>query len=378
MNLPLEGIRVVALEQAVVAPFCTRQLADMGADVIKIERPGVGDFARDYDGALNGVSAYFAWLNRGKRSIVLELKTPAGLATCQTLISRADVLVHNFAPGAVERLGFGYDELAAKHPRLIWCGISGYGPDGPYRDRKAYDMLVQAEAGVIGMTGTEDAPAKVGVSIADIGGGLYAYSSILAALLNRAKTNRGERIDISMFECMTEWMMPPLNVFQGTGASPRRAGVRHNMVVPYGAYSCADGDVLLAVQTDREWRRLCSVALESPSLADDPRFVTNELRVVNRVPLESLIDAHFSKRSRAAVIALLESADIPTGAMNDVAAVAAHAQLTARGRWVTVDSPGGEFSALLPPHNLAGVPPRMGAVPALGEHTREILRELES
>jgi itaconate CoA-transferase len=373
---PLEGIRVVALEQAVVAPFCTRQLADMGADVIKVERPGVGDFARDYDGALNGVSAYFAWLNRGKRSIVLDLKTSAGLATCQQLISQADVLVHNFAPGAVERLGFGYEQLAVKHPRLIWCGISGYGPDGPYRDRKAYDMLVQAEAGVIGMTGTEDSPAKVGVSIADIGGGLYAYSSVLAALLNRAKTNRGERIDISMFECMTEWMMPPLNVFQGTGESPRRAGVRHNMVVPYGAYSCADGDVLLAVQTDREWRRLCSGVLDSPALADDPRFVTNELRVANRVPLESLIDAHFSKRSRAQVIALLESADIPTGAMNDVAAVTAHRQLTARNRWVTVDSPGGEFSALLPPHNLTGVPPRMGAVPALGEHTAEILREL--
>ena len=378
MSLPLEGIRVVALEQAVVAPFCTRQLADMGADVIKVERPVGGDFARDYDGALNGVSAYFAWLNRGKRSIVLDLKLSADLATCGKLISRADVLVHNFAPGAVERLRFGYEQLATKHPRLIWCGISGYGPDGPHRDRKAYDMLVQAEAGIIEMTGTDDAPAKVGVSIADIGGGLYAYSSILAALLNREKTNRGERIDISMFECMTEWMMPPLNVLQGTGKTPLRAGVRHNMVVPYGAYSCADGDVLLAVQTDREWRRLCSVALDSPALADDPRFITNELRVANRVPLESLIDAHFSKRTRAAVIALLESADIPTGAMNDVAAVAAHPQLAARNRWTTVDSPGGEFSALLPPHNLRGAPPRMGAVPALGEHTREILDELTS
>jgi itaconate CoA-transferase len=378
LSLPLEGIRVVALEQAVVAPFCTRQLADMGAAVIKVERPGVGDFARDYDGALNGVSAYFAWLNRGKRSIVLDLKSPDDLATCEKLIGRADVFVHNFAPGAVERLGFGYEQLAEKHPRLIWCGISGYGPDGPYRDRKAYDMLVQAEAGVIGMTGTEDAPAKVGVSIADIGGGLYAYSSILAALLNRAKTNRGERIDISMFECMTEWMMPPLNVFQGTGERPSRVGVRHNMVVPYGAYSCADGDVLLAVQTDREWRRLCSVALDSPSLADDPRFLTNELRVANRVPLEAIIDAYFSKHSRAEVIALLESAGIPTGAMNDVAAVTEHPQLAARNRWVTVDSPGGEFSALLPPHNLAGVAPRMGAVPALGEHTREILDELKS
>ena len=376
--LPLDGIRVVALEQAVVAPFCTRQLADMGADVIKIERPGRGDFARDYDGALNGVSAYFAWLNRGKRSIVLDLKSSGDHETCSRLIDRADVFVHNLAPGAVERLGFGYDELSARHLRLIWCGISGYGPDGPYRDRKAYDMLVQAEAGIIGMTGTEVSPAKVGVSIADIGGGLYAYSSILAALLNREKTGRGDRIDISMFECMTEWMMPPLNVFQGTGRSPQRAGVRHNMVVPYGAYRCSDGDVLLAVQTDREWRRLCSMVLDAPALADDPRFVSNELRVANRAPLESLIDAHFSQRTRAQVIALLEMADIPMGAMNDVVAVAAHPQLAARGRWVSVDSPRGEFSALLPPHNLHGAPPRMGAVPALGQHTEEILAELKS
>jgi itaconate CoA-transferase len=374
--LPLDGIRVVALEQAVVAPFCTRQLADMGADVIKIERPGGGDLARAYDGALNGVSAYFAWLNRGKRSIVLDVKDSHDHGVCEQLIARADAFVHNLAPGAVERLGFGYEELSARHPRLIWCGISGYGPDGPHRDRKAYDMLVQAEAGVIGMTGTSDAPAKVGVSIADIGGGHYAYSSILAALLNRAKTGRGERIDISMFECMTEWMMPPLNVWQGTGRTPQRAGVRHNMVVPYGAYRCADGDVLLAVQTDREWRRLCSTALDAPSLADDPRFVNNELRVENRVALEALIDAHFSKRTRTDVIALLEAADIPTGAMNDLAAVVAHPQLAARGRWVSVDSEGGEFSALLPPHNLQGAPPRMGAVPALGQHTDEILREL--
>jgi itaconate CoA-transferase len=377
-TLPLDGIRVVALEQAVVAPFCTRQLADMGADVIKIERPGGGDLARAYDGALNGISAYFAWLNRGKRSIVLDVKDVHDHEICDQLLSRADVFVHNLAPGAVERLGFGYDGLAARFPKLVWCGISGYGPDGPHRDRKAYDMLVQAEAGIIGMTGTEDAPAKVGVSIADIGGGLYAYSSILAALLNRAKTGRGERIDISMFECMTEWMMPPLNVWQGTGRTPLRAGVRHNMVVPYGAYRCADGDVLLAVQTDREWRRLCATALGSPALADDPRFVTNELRVANRVPLESLIDAHFSARTRAEVIALLEAADIPTGAMNDIASVAAHPQLAARGRWVNVESPAGEFSALLPPHNLHGAPPRMGAVPALGQHTGEILEELKS
>lgn len=347
----------------------------MGADVVKIERPG-GDLARHYDGAVNGVSAYFAWLNRGKRSIVLDVKDAREHGVCAKLIARADVFVHNLAPGAVERLGFGFEDLAAKHPRLIWCGISGYGPDGPYRDRKAYDMLVQAEAGIISMTGTPEAPAKVGVSIADIGGGHYAYSSILAALLNRAKTGRGERIDISMFECMTEWMMPPLNVFNGTGKTPQRAGVRHNMVVPYGAYACADGDVLLAVQTDREWRRLCATALGDATLADDPRFATNELRVANRVPLEALIDAHFSSRTRGQVIALLEAADIPTGAMNDVAGVAAHPQLAARGRWVEVESPGGAFSALLPPHNLSGVAPRMGPVPELDQHRADILSEL--
>jgi itaconate CoA-transferase len=348
----------------------------MGADVIKIERPGTGDLARHYDGALNGVSAYFAWLNRGKRSIVLDVKDAHDHEVCERLLARADVFVHNLAPGAVERLGFGYDELAARHPRLVWCGISGYGPDGPYRDRKAYDMLVQAEAGIVTMTGTEEEPAKVGVSIADIGAGLYAYSSILAALLDRQRTGRGARIDISMLECMTEWMMPPLNVWQGTGKSPRRAGVRHNMVVPYGAYGCSDGDVLLAVQTDREWRRLCAFVLDDPGLADDPRFVSNELRVANRAPLESLIDAHFEKRTRAQIVTLLESADIPTGEVNDIAAVAAHPQLAARGRWVGVDTPGGVFSALIPPHNIQGVPARMGAVPALGQHTSEILEEL--
>jgi itaconate CoA-transferase len=368
---------VVALEQAVVAPFCTRQLADMGADVIKIERRDGGDLARAYDGALNGISAYFAWLNRGKRSIQLDVKDTEDHAVVDKLLARADVFVHNLAPGAVERLGFGYEVLAPRLPRLIWCGISGYGPDGPHRDRKAYDMLVQAEAGIIGMTGTADEPAKVGVSIADIGGGLYAYSSILAALINRERTGRGERIDISMFECMTEWMMPPLNVFQGTGKTPLRAGVRHNMVVPYGAYACSDGDVLLAVQTDREWRRLCAQVLGDASIADDPRFSTNAQRVANRVALENLMEETFAPKRVAEILMLLEKADIPTGTMNDVATVAAHPQLEARGRWVSVDSPGGAFSALLPPHNLQSAPPSMGAVPALGEHSQEILAELD-
>ncbi|MFI5310864.1 MAG: CaiB/BaiF CoA transferase family protein [Gemmatimonadales bacterium] len=369
-------MRVLALEQAVAAPFCSRQLADMGADVIKVERPGGGDLARAYDGALNGVSAYFAWLNRGKRSIVLDLKGPADRETCARLVARSDVLVHNLAPGAVERMGFGYEQLAARQPRLIWCGISGYGPDGPQRDKKAYDLLVQAEAGVVSMTGTPDAPAKVGISIADIGAGLYGYSSILAALINRERTGRGERIDISMLECLAEWMMPPLYVLHGTGESPARAGVRHNMVVPYGAYACADGAVLLAVQNDREWRRLCTQVLGAPALADDERFATNERRVANRAELERLIEECFLAHSRAEVMDWLTRADIPTGAMNDVAQLTAHPQLAARGRWATVDSPGGRIPALLPPHNLAHAPSRMGAVPALGQHGAEILAEL--
>jgi crotonobetainyl-CoA:carnitine CoA-transferase CaiB-like acyl-CoA transferase len=369
---------VVALEQAVAAPFCSRQLADLGADVIKVERPDGGDISRGYDGVLNGVSAYFAWLNRGKRSIVLDLKESNDWDICRRLLARADVFVHNLAPGAVERLGFGYDQLREQNMRLIWCGISGYGPDGPQRDRKAYDLLVQAESGVIALTGSADAPAKVGVSIADIGAGLYAYSSILSALLQRARTDCGQRIDISMLECLTEWMMPALYVWHGTGKAPARMGVRHNMVVPYGAYACANGAVFLAIQNQREWQRFCTHVLAQPSLADDARFLSNELRLANRGALEALIEVFFSERDRDQVLRLLEQADIPTAALNDVPAVMRHPQLEARERWAMVDTPAGEIPALLPPHNLQHAPARMGRVPGLGEHTREILTELTS
>ena len=376
MNLPLDGLRVVALEQAVAGPFCSRQLADMGADVVKIERPGSGDPARAYDGALRGESAYFAWLNRGKRSVAIDVSAPPGRDVVAGLIARADVFVHNLAPGAVERLGFGYDTLAPDHGRLIWCGISGYGPDGPRRDSKAYDMLVQAEAGVISMTGTPNAPAKVGISIADISAGLYAYSSILTALIQRGNTGAGNRIDISMLECLTEWMSPPLYVWHGTGTAPARTGVRHNMIVPYGAYDCADGAVMFAVQNDREWRRFCACVMQAPALADDERFCTNARRLANREALEALIVARFRARAATAVLAWLQAADIPTGTVNDVAGVARHPQLAARGRWTTVSSPGGEIPALVPPHNLRGVAAVMGPVPALGQHTAEVLREL--
>jgi itaconate CoA-transferase len=371
-HLPLSGIRVVALEQAVAAPFCSRQLADMGADVVKVERPDGGDFARSYDGALNGLSAYFAWLNRGKRSIALDLKQESDCAVFAKLVERADVLIHNLAPGAVERLGFGYDELAEAHPRLIWCGISGYGPDGPYRDKKAYDLLVQAESGVVSLTGSAGAPAKVGISIADIGSGLYAYSSILAALLQRAQTGRGGRIDISMLECLTEWVMPPLYSWQGTGSIPERAGLRHNMVVPYGAY----GPVIFAIQNEREWRRFCERVLEMPALAEDSRFAGNARRLENRAELEALIESNFAQYTQSEILERLEKAGIASGAVNDVAEVARHPQLEARARWAQVDSPAGPIAALLPPHNLANAAPRMGAVPALGQHTDEILREL--
>jgi crotonobetainyl-CoA:carnitine CoA-transferase CaiB-like acyl-CoA transferase len=330
MALPFEGLRVVALEQAVAAPFCSRQLADFGADVVKIERPDCGDSARDYDSAMNGTSAYFAWLNRGKRSVVLNLKDAEQRASCATLIDRADVIVHNLAPGAMERLGFGYEEVAARNPRAIWCGISGYGPDGPMRDRKAYDMLVQAEAGVVAVTGSVSDPAKVGLSVADIASGMYAYASILAALFVREKTGKGERIDISMLECLTEWMTPALYVWLGAQRVVARVGVRHNMIVPYGAYACADGRVMLAIQTDREWRRFCGEVLEDVWLADDPRFVSNAQRVANRVDLEAMIEQAFSKYSQADVMDRLERADIPTASLNEVPAVATHEQLDAR------------------------------------------------
>jgi crotonobetainyl-CoA:carnitine CoA-transferase CaiB-like acyl-CoA transferase len=374
--MPLSGIRVVALEQAVAGPFCSRQFADLGADVIKVERPDGGDFARAYDDSLHGVSSYFAWLNRGKRSIVLDAKDADGRETLGRLVTRADVFVHNLAPGAVERLGLGYEELAARHPRLIWCGISGYGPDGPYRDKKAYDLLVQGESGIISLTGSMQAPAKVGVAVGDIGSGLYAYSSILAALFARERTGKGERIDISMLECLAEWIMPALYAFQGEGRILPRAGVRHAVVVPYGIYACADGAVNFGIQNEREWRRFCAEVIDAPELAADSRFCSNPRRLENREELEAIIESRFRMLMRSAVLARLDAAGIANGDVKDVSEVAQHPQLQARGRWTSVDSPVGEIAALLPPHNLAHSEPRMGRVPSLGEHTQEILEEL--
>ncbi|WP_407542567.1 CaiB/BaiF CoA-transferase family protein (plasmid) [Deinococcus radiomollis] len=373
---PLEGVRVIALEQAVAAPFCSRQLADLGADVIKIERPGEGDLARGYDGALNGVSAYFAWLNRGKRSVTLDLKTPEGLEVLGRLLAEADVFVHNLLPGAVDRLGFGWETVRERFPRLIWVSISGYGLGGPYTQKKAYDMLIQAESGMVSVTGTPDQAAKVGVSVADIASGLYGHASVLAALIQRGRTGRGERIDISMLESLTEWMTPPMYTQIGQGRTPGRAGLRHNMIVPYGAYACQDGQVMFAVQNEREWKNFCAGVLGQPELETNPHYSSNELRLTHREALETRIEAAFASLSRAEVVGRLDAASIANGSVNTVTEVIAHPQLEARGRWTEVQTPAGPVPALLPPHNLGSVSPRMGPVPALGEHTDEVLREL--
>lgn len=375
-SLPLTGIRVVTVEQAVSAPFCSRQLADLGADVIKIERPDGGDFARGYDDVLRGVSAYFAWLNRGKRSLTLDLKEVSGRELLVRLLRRTDIFIQNLKPNAAERLGLSYEQLSKRNPQLIWCGISGYGPDGPYCGKKAYDFLVQSEAGLVSLTGTQDAPAKVGISVADIASGMYAYSSILAALLNRSRIGHGDRIDISMLECLTEWMMPAIYVWSGTGTAPKRCGLSHNMIVPYGAYRCSDGEVNFAIQNEREWREFCDKVLGTPALACDARFQTNGARLRNRRELEGILEEHFSAYTRSEILELLERADIANGPINDIASVVAHPQLAARRRWAQVSTPAGSIPALLPPHNLRCAPPRMSSVPALGEHTEQILAEL--
>jgi len=375
MTLPLDGLRVVALEQAVAAPLCTRHLADLGADVVKIERPE-GDFARRYDSVVRGQSAYFVWLNRGKRSIALDLAASADRATLDALLDRSDVFVHNLGPGSVERLGLGWDSLHARWPRLLSVSISGYGIDGPYRDRKAYDLLVQGESGVISVTGSPDEPAKVGISIADIAGGLYAFASILAALRQRDRDGEGRRIDVSLLDCLAEWMMSPAYHEMYAGAAPPRMGMRHNTIVPYGPYRCSDGYVTLAVQNERQWAALCELVLDRPELARDPRLATNELRVADRRELEAMVEGIFSGSTRREIEAKLEAADVPFGALSTVADLVAHPQLSARGKWTEIPTPGGPVRALRPPFGIGGIEPRMAAVPALDEHGEQVRREL--
>ncbi|MBV9582919.1 MAG: CoA transferase [Chloroflexi bacterium] len=374
---PLAGVRVVAWEQAVAAPLATRHLVDLGADVIKVERPGGGDFARAYDSAVHGLSAYFVWLNRGKRSIVLDLKAADDRRAFDLLLERADVFVHNQGPGAAERLGCAYADLKVRNPRLVACSISGYGPDGPHRDRKAYDLLLQGEAGVIDLTGTDDAPAKIGISVADIASGMYAFSSILGALYQRVNSGEGADIQISMLEALVEWTMPAAYVTQYTGRAPERAGTRHNFVVPYGSYRVGDGSsVNLAVQNDGQWRRLCATVLRRPQLADDPRFVTNELRLKHREVLEPLVESLLADDTRASVESRLAEADVPFGTVNTVSDVLSHPQLAARERWFDIGSPVGELRAFHHPMNIVGLERPAMRVPALGEHTEEVLREL--
>jgi crotonobetainyl-CoA:carnitine CoA-transferase CaiB-like acyl-CoA transferase len=373
---PLAGLRVLALEQAVAAPLCTRHLADLGADVIKIERPGEGDFARHYDGVVHGESAYFVWLNQGKRSVVLDVAQPDGRRAVGRLLDRADVFVHNLGPGAADRLGLDHGSVRATRPTLVSCAISTYGPDGPYGGRKGFDLLVQGESGLISVTGAPDAPAKVGISIADIAAGMYALSAVLAALHRRTRTGNGAAIDVALLDCLAEWMSVPGYQLRYGGSAPVRAGMRHSSIVPYGPYRTADGMVNVAVQNNSQWRRFCQLVIERPELAEDLRFSTNELRVRNRTDLEALIEGALAMVPADQVEDRLAQADVPFGRLNDVQGLLDHEQLLARDRWWDVSSPTGVVRTIRPPFNIDASPTVPGAVPALGEHTAQVLEEI--
>jgi len=378
---PLDGITVVSLEHAIAAPFCTRQLADLGARVIKIERPGVGDFARAYDTRVRGLASHFVWTNRSKESLTLDLKQQEAQTILHHLLANADVLVQNLAPGASARMGLAYEALSTQYPRLIVCDISGYGDDplqpGSWRDKKAYDLLIQSEAGFLSVTGTPETPAKAGCSVADIAAGMYAYSSILAALLQRSQTGQGSRIDVSMLESMTEWMgFPMYYAFEGA-EPPARAGAAHATIFPYGPFETGDGrSVMLGVQNEREWIAFCSTVLQQAALAQDPRFVSNPLRLQHKAQLLALIGEVFGRLNADEVLARLDEAGIANARVNDMQALWAHPQLRARGRWTQVDTPAGAIPALQPPASNSSFSARMDAVPALGEHTTAILAEL--
>ncbi len=357
--------------------MCTRHLADLGADVIKIERPPDGDFARRYDSVVNGQSAHFVWLNRGKRSVELDLGTPAGTRVMSALLSKANVFVHNLGPGAVDRLGFAWPMIHSRWPSLISCSISGYGSDGPYSERKALDLLVQGEAGVLAVTGTADQPAKVGVSIADVCSGMYALSAILAALYDRQHTGDGRRIEISMFESLVEWMNVPVYYQIYSAQAPLREGMRHSTIAPYGPFRAGDGGLVnLAVQNESQWKGLCDRVLTRPDLVTDERFASNELRVRNRLQLEPMIEGILSGWTSQEIEAKLAAADVPYGHVNTVAELVEHQQLAARHRWLEVDSETGPIRTLAHPFNISGLAQARGAVPRLGEHTAEVIAEL--
>ena len=374
---PLDGVKVITLEHAIAAPFCTRQLADLGARVIKIERPGVGDFARAYDERVHGMASHFVWCNRSKESLTLDVKAPQAQHIFERLLEDTDVLVQNLAPGAAARLGLSYEALHEKYPRLIVCNISGYGSDGPYRDKKAYDLMIQSESGFLSITGGPDSPAKAGCSIADIAAGMYAYTNILSALLQRSKTGLGREIDVSMLESMVEWMTYPLYYAFDGASPPPRAGAAHATIYPYGPFPAGDAKtVMLGLQNEREWGVFCSLVLLEPEIAVDPRFSSNSRRVAAREELREIIVTAFSKLTSEEVISRLDSAQIANARMNDMPDVWSHPQLKERNRWVNIDSPAGSIPALLPPGISTASDVRLDAVPALGQHTEALLNEL--
>ena len=374
-RLPLAGITVIAIEQAVAVPFATRQLADLGARVVKIERPGVGDFARGYDTTVRGLASHFVWLNRSKESLTLDLKRPEARDVLARLIARADVFVQNLAPGAVDRLGLGADALRARHPRLIVCGLTGYGSTGPYAGKKAYDLLVQSEAGLLSITGTPETPSKVGLSIADIAGGMYAYSGILTALLQRHQTGPGTVLDISLLEALGEWMGYAMYYTMG-GTPPARTGASHATIAPYGPYATSDGQVIFGIQNNREWGAFAAGVLLRPELAADERFQSNQLRVQHRESMDAEIHRTLGTLSTTEVVSRLDAAQIANARLNTVEQFIGHPQLAGRQAWRQVDSPNGPIPALLPPVRLAGVEPVMDPIPALGQHSAAILAEI--
>jgi itaconate CoA-transferase len=374
---PLDGVTVVALEHVIAAPFCTRQLADLGARVIKIERPGVGDPARAYDERVKGMASHFVWTNRSKQSITLDLKQDDARQIVRKLLRSADVLVQNLAPGAAARMGFSYELLKDEFPRLIVCDISGYGADGPYRDKKAYDLLIQSESGLLSVTGTPEAPAKAGCSIVDIAAGMYAYTNILAALIQRGKTSAGCHIDVSMLESMAEWMSFPLYYAYDGADPPPRAGAAHATIYPYGPFPVGDGNVvMLGLQNEREWAVFCDKVLEQPQLKTDPRFSTSSKRSSAREDLYAIIVDVFSRFTAAQVVRRLDDAQIGNAAMNDMRQMWAHPQLRARQRWAQVDTPNGKIQAMKPPGVPDSFEARMDPIPAVGEHTDAILAEI--
>jgi itaconate CoA-transferase len=377
MTLPLEGITVVSLEQAVAAPFATRQLADMGARVIKVERPGAGDFARSYDAVVQGLSSHFVWINRSKESIALNLKQEVARNVLNSLLEDADVFVQNLAPGATQRRGFGTEALRERHPGLIVCDISGYGASGPYRDKKAYDLLVQCEAALVSVTGTQETPSKAGIAVADIAAGMYAYSGILAALFRRERTGEGATIEVSLFEALAEWMGFPAYYAMYGEKDPDRSGASHASIAPYGPFACSGGEVVfLGIQNEREWEKFCGVVLERPELAEDARFSSNSDRLANRDALDEDIGRIFSPLTAEEVIEKLEEAGIANARLRSVREFLDHPQLQARDRWREVESPAGPLRALLPPGLPTDTEPVMAPIPEVGEHTAAILSEL--